>query len=634
MRFMEKKYISIIIGVVSLLILLLVGMRFIRRGYYLGQRFPRLQQWLERRREPISSDEEGYPLGYFSDVDLPQLSNTERAQLALKARANGSEYYRQVNKKAKELSDKLENYIRAWLQGEADAKLPKGLLPSTIDSPKTHDWTLVKPEDVDPNKQWFVVSPAHEIDPEYKKLHMHGVDSHFTYLKLLFVAPFGSKLLIEGDFPHARFIDYQILQPFDPEHPATGWIGENPEVPIVDVDIEPDLGNVNPFRIGADRNAKNRHYHLTFELQAGNAVELNPQAMKAPEYRASGNTRVGGPFGFGGPFCDGAFTPSVLWLRIYAPDKQAGPLGGVAIPKAILQFPSGEKFWLQPDASLAIERQTTLVGAGNIPPGEPWPFIGPQKGWFKIFGLMLIRSENKAYREGEPWGSKPLEPLKKTIRDQYKLFWNRGADATPPGNYEANATNNNYQSYLTRMFQLGSGKVYVITGKLPTTPKTRNGEPIMTPAQARYWSISQYGAGEEDKYETAVHYGSLMDDEIVVNENNEYIIVYSRKEDRPNNATSANGVTWQDWGPASRQTITIRWLSVMPEWHLPEFAPDEYNIPWKTGAWSATEYDETLVGQNKPGVMGPYHSVIHYLSKEEFESLGSQIDPKKVPEWK
>lgn len=31
--------------------------------------------------------------------------------------------------------------------------------------------------------------------------------------------------------------------------------------------------------------------------------------------------------------------------------------------------------------------------------------------------------------------------------------------------------------------------------------------------------------------------------------------------------------------------------------------------------------------------MGPYHPVIHYLSKEEFESLGCPIDPQKIPLW-
>jgi len=60
-KFMKKKYIFIIIGIVFLLVLLLVGMRFIRRGYYFGQRFPRLRHWLEQR-EKSDFFEEPLPL--------------------------------------------------------------------------------------------------------------------------------------------------------------------------------------------------------------------------------------------------------------------------------------------------------------------------------------------------------------------------------------------------------------------------------------------------------------------------------------------------------------------------------------------------------------------------------------------
>jgi hypothetical protein len=156
----------------------------------------------------------------------------------------------------------------------------------------------------------------------------------------------------------------------------------------------------------------------------------------------------------------------------------------------------------------------------------------------------------------------------------------------------------------------------------------------MTAGEARYWSISQYGRGEGDRYEVAVHYGSAMDDEIVVNAQGEYVIVFSSAADRPANARPECGVTWLDRGPRARQTITIRWMSVMPEWHLPRFAPDEHNIPWRAGAWSEEAYDESLVGRNQRGAMGPYHPVIHYLSKQEFEDLGRRVDPQAVPRWR
>ncbi|MBU7010916.1 MAG: hypothetical protein HXS46_09510 [Theionarchaea archaeon] len=577
-----------------------------------------------------SAEETVFPGTQWTYFDLPELTNEQRLELALEAKAEGNAYYQRAVAEAEELSQNLEEYIYTWLDGEADALLPEGLLPSYIDNAKTHSWRLVHPEEIAPEEQWY----AMEMYDPREELHQHSPDPHATYLKLIFIAPFGSKLLIEGDFPHCRFTDYQILQPFDPYHPVTGNMGVC-EVPIVDVDIEPDPGHVNPFRVGADRTAQNRHYHLTFELEIGNAVDLNP-VMSPPEYRAQGNTRVGSPFGFAGPWGDSVLVPSVLWLRIYAPDRGKEPYGGVEWPKAVLQLPTGEKFWITCDKTKAVHDQTAPVPHRPVPRAEPYPFQGPTLGWFKMFGIDLVMMEANAYMNAEPWGANDISTARKEIRDFYRLFWNRGANADPPGNYECGATCCNYISYLVRSIALGKNKVIVITGTLPEFPKTRNSEPIMTSGEVRYFSIThQQGSGGLGKSEyTSVPHGSLMDDEIVVNENNEYIIVFSREEERPHNARRENGVTWQEWGPSSRQGLVFRWMSVIPDWYFPEYAPHETNIPWSTGAWSQDTYDKSLVGENRPGIMGPYHPVMHYMTTEEFEALGEgTIDPGSMPEW-
>lgn len=571
---------------------------------------------------------------YWSHTELPEMANGERIALAESNQAQGEHFVQEINDGAWALSDDLEDYIHLWLRNEAPAQLPGGLLPPYIDTKKTANWTLLRPEEIDPERQWLVI-PSHPIDRDFEKCYMLGTDARVTYGKLIFVAPIGSKLLVEGDFPHARYFEYEIVPPLDPEHPASGTMGETPEVPIVDADIEPDAGSTNPFRVGADRNATNRRYRLAFDLQIGNAVTLNPQAMKSPEYRTPGNSRIGGPFGFAGAWGDNVFTPSLLWMRIYAPDKNGDIFGGVSLPKAILQLDTGERFWLQCDFSVASERENTQVPAGFEAPKEPFPAIGSQLGWHKIFGLALSRAETAGYLYSKPYGDLPPQAIKANIRRDFLLLFNRGEDAEPPGDYEGSSTACKNNNFLTRMCQLGPGKVYVITGRMPTFPRTRDGEPIMQGGEIRYWSICQYGKGEGDKYETAVNYGALMDDEIVLNGNNEYVIVYSKAEDRPANATPENGITWADWGPRTRQTLTIRWMSVMPEWHLPRYAPDEYNLPWATAAWSGTRYNECLVGLNQPGVMGPYHPVTHYLSKEQFEALGNKrLTPQEIPVWK
>lgn len=572
----------------------------------------------------IAEEEVGSERAY---IVLPDLSPKERFVLAIESWKNRKEYLSESNRKIRNFSEKLETYIRRWLNGQAEADFPKGFLPLYIDNEKTHSWKLVKPEEISPEEQWYAME-TYDLE---EVLHQFSPDPHTTYLKLIFLAPLNSKLIIEGDFPHARFMDYQILTPVDPAHPVTGQMGIC-EVPIVDVDIDPLPGHTNPFRIGVDRTAQNRSYRVVFDLKAGNAAKLNGAAMKASAYRAKGNTRVGGPFAFTGPWGGNVLVPSVVWLRYYAPDKDKGPYGGVPLPKATLQLPSGETYWITCDKSLAVKLQTEPVQPEVIPPKEPYPFIGPSLGWFKMYGIMESHANARGYYKSEPWGHRDPEKMKQSIKRQFKLMFNRGMDTTPPGNVAHAATECNYISYLLRPMNLGKDKVIVLTGKLPTFPSTRNGEKIMEKGQVRYLSIThQYGDAKKGQYK--VPYGSLMDDEIIVNNNNEYIIVYSCKEDRPKNAYPEFGVTWQEWGSPSTQTFVLRWLSVMPDWYLPKYAPDEKNIPQEVGVWASNNYDETIVGKNRPGMMGPYHPIIHYMTKEEFEEIGFDIDPKKIPEW-
>jgi len=574
-------------------------------------------------------DKNEFPLDYFSQYVLPQTTKSSQNKFLKKTTQEWEEYYDLKIREAKELSDQLEKYIRDWSDGKAPAKLPDSLLPPSINNEKTKDWILCRPEEVSAEEQWYC-RLANEIPKDFSKLFFLGPDNHCTYSKLLFFAPFDSRLVIEGDFPHCRFMDYQILCPFDPRT-VTGIIGA-PEVPIVDIDIEPDSGNINPFRTGADRNANNRHYHIYFELKRGNAVALNPQAMKAPEYRAPGNTRVGGPFAYPGAVGDGCLLPSVIWLRYYAPDHGTGPFAGVPLPKAYLELQTGEKFWIKCDFGLVARRQNVAIPGYPTPPKDPPSFIGPKVGWLKMFSIALIMAEARGiyYVATKLWGKILQKYIKKHIRNLDKNYLGRGPDMPPPGNYECSATCCNYISYLCRPITLGDDKVIVLTGKLPVTPKTRNSEPVATVGECRYWSIAHYSDGQDGLYK-GVLYGCLMDDEIALDAERRYIIVYSRSNQRPRNAVSENGVTWQAWGPKSEQSFTIRWMSIMPEEHLSTYAP--HQISWATGSWSQPKYDKNLVGKNEPGVLGPYHPVIHYMTRAEFEALGDSLSPDAVPVW-
>ncbi|MCD4748271.1 MAG: hypothetical protein K8R59_02755, partial [Thermoanaerobaculales bacterium] len=314
----------------------------------------------------------------------------------------------------------------------------------------------------------------------------------------------------------------------------------------------------------------------------------------------------------------------------------AEPLAGVSIPKVTLKLESGEEFWIQADFSLAANRGTVRVPGQWTRPHHPegeLDLLGPSLGWFKIFGLLQVRLDARGYQDSPPWGDDDPAARRLQARNILSCLLKRGPEMQSPGSIGHSATDCPYNSYLTRPLQIGPGMVYALTGRIPTTPRTRNGEPTMEPAQARFWSICHSGKGPDSLY-CNLGYGCLMDEEITVDESNDYIIVYSQGEgNRPANARPECGVTWQDFGPEARQGFPVRWMSVYPDHSSEEYVPNDANIPWETGAWAQESYDETLVGTNRPGVMGPYHPVIHYLSKDEFEDLGCPVDPGALPTW-
>lgn len=163
----------------------------------------------------------------------------------------------------------------------------------------------------------------------------------------------------------------------------------------------------------------------------------------------------------------------------------------------------------------------------------------------------------------------------------------------------------------------------------------------MTAGEIRYFSLTHYLQYHGDFWSPLYPltcYGSLMDDEIVTPKSGSnkdwYIVAYSRKQDRPQNATAAAGVTWQDWGPSSRQSFTVRWISGMPEWHASPWAPDGNNMPWAKSDWAQPkeQFDPNLLSRNsRECFMRDHHILVHYMTKAQFEALGAKADPRNLP---
>lgn len=544
-----------------------------------------------------------------------------------------------VIEEAQTISEGLERHVDLWLEGKADARIPDNLLPDGRD-PRYGEYTLIRYQDIDPNTQWGV-RKAEEIN--WNALHGSFPDPHATYLGIFsLLVPFGHKVHIEGEYPYARFFDIQITGSFDPKtyYYQLGF-GEG-EVPIVDVDIPPLSGNVNPYLPGANRFAKNRRYRVTYDMAIGDPTKLNPKAFNPP-YRDSSPERYGSGIKYQGPWGDpnwkkkedsalkevlhgrGRFSTGAIWVRYYAIDRNKDYLGGVALPKVWYETPEGQKYFIQisnrEEAFADINKTQPLK---ERPPKDPGAHLGKSVGWDKQYGIMLsgltgIAKSTHLY-------------TKEYVRNLHLGVTGRGENQPGAGGIEPHATGCTYINYLLRGMSLGEGKVVVLTGKMPTYPNTRQGARTMKPAQMRYWSLTSYDNSDWNFLGAAVH--SIMDDEIILDKDRNYIIIFSREKDRPANATRKNGVTWVNWGNIDEVSWTLRWMSVEPD-HAFALSPDEKLLPWSQATWSGTEYNPDLVAKNNHnGILKDYLPKVHYLESKDFENLGNKFLSEDIPLWR
>ncbi|MEM6723242.1 MAG: discoidin domain-containing protein [Bacteroidota bacterium] len=531
---------------------------------------------------------------------------------------------------AQEISDSLEAYIQAWTQGLVSNQIPDHLIPEGITDSK--DFYLANPDSVTAEETWAVrYSKPINLDSL-----LGGIpDPNFTYLFLgTAFAPFGSKLIIEGEFPHARFFSIQVCPPLNGEQYYAGREFGTAEVSLVDVDIDPLPGHTNPYRVGANRNATNRSYRVEIDLTIGDPVSLNGAAHVFP-YRDNSNTRKGALLAYQGPLGQqtilgtpnpepGDWNLGCLWIRIYRPDLNTDALGGVPMPKVYYELPTGDQYFIGSDFSKLLDRVNATAPNRNTISTDN-PNYGSHVGWNKSWGI--TRNILNGVCFANDWTF-----LKDSIR-AIELGWTgRGEFQNPPANMEPHATINNYCTYLGRAINVPPGRVAVLTGKLPTFPDTKNGEPVMQDGQVRYFSLTGIDADPFSGFpSSAVH--AISDDEMIVDADNNYIIVYSRESDRPINAYPSDNVSWVNWGTQSELGVIARWVCVSPDWTFP-MAPQENNLTYLNSDWASPQFDSALIGVNwQKGFMGCYQPKVHYMAVEQFEALGSNLQSNQVPVW-
>jgi hypothetical protein len=533
---------------------------------------------------------------------------------------------------AQALSDSLEAYIIRWANGQEPAQIPDHLIPEGISD--SRNFYLKDPDSASAAETWA----TRLARPLNRDSLLTGIpDPKITYLFLgTALAPFGSKLVIEGEFPHCRFFSFQISPPLNgTEYYSQRQFG-TAEVAIVDADIAPLPGHTNPFLPGADRNAVQRSYKVEFPLAIGDPVGLNGGAHNFP-YRKSGNARTGallvqqGPLGHktvaGTPLpYPGDWNLGCIWVRYYEPDSAVGPLGGVPMPRVWFELPSGQRYFIGSDFS-ALQSRADTTSANRVTQPTYNANFGPNVGWYKSWSI--TRSMLNGVCQFNNW-SRPDSGAR--VRDIDLGWTGRGENQPGAGKIEPHATTNNYASYLGRAASVGNGDVMVLTGKLPEFPRTFQGQSTMDGGQLRYWSI----CGIDTDFlsplpATTIH--AVSDEDLVLDANRNYVIAYSQSGSRPANATAANGVTWVDWGTQGDLGLLVRWVSVGPEWLFP-LAPHEHNLDFAHSDWASTQYDSTRLGVNwRHGFMRCYLPRIHFMKKADFEAIASPLRADNIPVW-
>jgi hypothetical protein len=399
-------------------------------------------------------------------------------------------------------------------------------------------------------------------------------ESHTDYPVSTDTLPPGGKIVLHGEFPHSRFFSFTATSPFLQLRHF-----------LYDVEIEPDPGSTNPFRPGANRDAKHRSYTVT----------IVDQPDPGPGNRAPNTVYVGAS--------GQEATPFVIAERVYLPDRGRDFTGGVGNPEVSYVAADGTTITGQ-DLCNALSTKPGAEDLLNVNPilfpeskiqellalsDSPQHPAVEQAAWYKYFGPAWMLAPYYAGTSQEEMIS--TLPLTST-----------GLGANPANGYVF--------SWLDRSFgPNGHGhNIAVLHGKLPTTPATYAGNHRMQRnAQLRYWSICNSEGLTSGKTTGRCR----ADEEMPIDAKREYTVVVSLRQDRPDNATTECGVRWMDWGTTgdgyTRPRSTLMIMRNLATTEHPQFPHAVQNIA-----------DPATVEH----VMGPYLPKVSYTTAARFQKQG------------
>lgn len=375
-------------------------------------------------------------------------------------------------------------------------------------------------------------------------------DTSATYWALSYSLAPGEHLVLHGQFPEARYASFIT-------YAATGGaLGV-----LTDRDIDPDPGSTNPFRGQGAGEPGKRSYTIEVRGDAGDdpnaltSVSVPGSPSPSNTTTTAGNATTAPPrelpmppivLGSGGA----AGERGTLLYRVYVPSEAGDPLGGEPLPEVSIARDGG---------------------------GDPTPV---------------------------PTCATPkASPNGKAIVEQFGPATDTEPPATPifirPGRNANNLFPNPDNVYVATIVRDRPGQVIVVRAKAPTFPDTAGGQAVTGDEQVRFWSLC---TNEYRKPYPVTE--CARDDQVPLDDQGMFTFVISTPQDRPANATEADGVVWLDIGDTTYDSVLLfRHMLASP-----------------TFAESATKL---APGALATATMGPYAPVGAYCSRATFEEGGA-----------
>ncbi|MFJ9817968.1 hypothetical protein ACIRU3_22450 [Streptomyces sp. NPDC101151] len=366
------------------------------------------------------------------------------------------------------------------------------------------------------------------------RLNLAFPETNATYWLTPYRLDKGDRIVVEGTYPSARFTS------------LTSYDGQGADVDaLADFQIAPSPGSKNPFAV-PDAGTDPAHHRYQVTVEAGVAAGSGGNTIAA-----TGNSAASGS-GF-------------LVLRVYVPDNESNPAGGVPLPTLSVQrqgsSPRSMKACPRADSAQGpsgpLADDLRKIVKDNAPPGK---FVGCGRS-----------------TPGDPGFALPDKVL--------RLFPNP------------------FNKYLCSPLAYEPGRIAVVRGRAPTFPDTVNGQSVLTKSQVRYWSLCQ------NQWQLPYPVSSCAADfQTALDKDGRYTYVVSTRQDRPANATAAKGVTWIDWGPTD-VTSLLFFRNMLP------------------AAGFRNAVQDVKPGEDPAEVMAAYYPTITYCTKAAFTKGGADACP-------